>query len=192
MEQHAHILYTTHLIRKGHGYPFWYPGPDCSRLVDYTERGVQPGDVGILNNSGGFDHLFNIFCDADDPVNRDHVPPNFQPLHSQNTESLQITQACYHYNITSANVDCTEISGGASSNAEVSFEFTTTKESAAILCLPNSATKYEMLNKKAIKDYAIAHGADRYTYVNGCDYLAQEASNGTLYLVTGCDKTDSW
>ncbi|KAK0219556.1 hypothetical protein EDD85DRAFT_915594 [Armillaria nabsnona] len=198
MDQRAHILYTTHLIRKGHGYPFWYPGPDCSRPADYTERGVQPGDVGILNNTGGFDHLFNIFRDADDPVNRDHVPPSFQPLLSQNTESLQITRACYHYNITSANVDCTEISAGASANvtglvqAEASFEFSTTKESAAILCLPNSATKYEMLNKRAIKEYAIANGADWYTYVNSRDYLAREASNGTIYLVTGCDKTDSW
>ncbi|PBK82571.1 hypothetical protein ARMGADRAFT_975532, partial [Armillaria gallica] len=198
MEQRAHILYTTHLIRKGHGYPFWYPGPDCSRPADYTERGVQPGDVGILNNTGGFNHLFNIFRDADDPVNRDHVPPSFQPLLSQNIESLQITRACYHYNIISANVDCTEISAGASANvtglvrAEASFEFNTMKESAAILCLPNSAAKYEMLNKKAIKEYAIANGADWYTYVNSRDYLAREASNGTLYLVTGCDKTDSW
>ncbi len=49
-----------------------------------------------------------------------------------------------------------------------------------------------MLNKRAIKEYAIANGADWYTYVNSRDYLAREASNGTLYLVTGCDKTDSW
>ncbi len=73
-----------------------------------------------------------------------------------------------------------------------SFEFSTTKESAAILCLPNSATKHEYLNKGAIKEYATANGAAWYNYVNGSQYLARDAPNGSLYVVTGCDITDSW
>ncbi|KAK0430096.1 hypothetical protein EV421DRAFT_1691602, partial [Armillaria borealis] len=56
------------------------PEPDSSRSTAYTEQGLHPGDVGILNNTGGFDHLFNIFRGADDPVKSGHVPPNFQPL----------------------------------------------------------------------------------------------------------------
>ncbi len=76
--------------------------------------------------------------------------------------------------------------------AGASFEFSTTKESAAILCLPNSATKYENLNKGAIKEYATANGAAWYNYVNGSQYLARDAPNGSLYVVTGCDITNSW
>ncbi|KAK0479473.1 hypothetical protein EDD18DRAFT_1086415 [Armillaria luteobubalina] len=179
-----------HLIHKGHGYPFWYPEPDSSCMTAYTEWGVHPGDVGILNNISGFNYLFNIFHDADDPVNNGNVPLGFHPLQAQNSESLQIIPACYHYSITSANVNYTEISASVSTNAGASFEFTTTKKSAAILCLPNSATKREILNKKAIREYATANGVAWYTYVN--QYLGREASNRTLYVVTGCDKTDSW
>ncbi|KAK0476578.1 hypothetical protein EDD18DRAFT_1297353, partial [Armillaria luteobubalina] len=198
MEQRAHVLYIRHLIRKGHGYPFWHPEPDTSRPVAYTERGVHPGDVGILNDRGGFDHLFNVFRDADDPVNGGNVPPDFRPLCLNNPGSPQITQACYNYNITSAHVNCREISAGVSADvtslarAEASFEFSTTEESAAILCLPRRATKHETLSKGAIKEYAIANGAAWYTYVNSLDYLGRDAPNGSLYIVTGCDKTDSW
>ncbi|PBK66406.1 hypothetical protein ARMSODRAFT_1048373 [Armillaria solidipes] len=187
MEQRPHVLYTTHLIRKGHGYPFWYPEPDSSRPAAYTERGVHPGDVGILNDIGGFDYLFNIFSDADDPVNNGNVPPNFHPLRPSNSEPLRVIPGCYGYNVTSAEVNYTEISAGISADA-----IGTTKEAAAILCLPNSATKHEILNKAAIKAYATANGAAWYNYVNGPQYLGREAPNGSLYVVTGCDKTDSW
>ncbi|KAK0484733.1 hypothetical protein IW261DRAFT_853820 [Armillaria novae-zelandiae] len=198
MEQRPHVLYTKLLIRKGHGYPFWYPEPDSSRPAAYTERGVRPGDVGILNDIGGFDHLFNIFSDADDPINNGNVPPDFHPLRPSNSEPLRVIPACYDYNITSAEVDYKEFSAGISADAtglagaEASFEFTTSKESAAVLCLPNSATKHEILNKAVIKAYATANGAAWYNYVNSPEYLGREAPNGSLYVVTGCDKTDSW
>ncbi len=116
MEQRPHVLYTTQLIRKGHGYPFWYPEPDSSRPAAYTERGVHPGDVGILNDIGGFDYLFNIFSDADDPVNNGNVPPDFQPLRPSNSEPLRVIPGCYGYNITSAEVNYTEISAGFSAD----------------------------------------------------------------------------
>ncbi len=51
---------------------------------------------------------------------------------------------------------------------------------------------HEILSKGAIKEYATANGAVWYTYVNSSQYLGREASNGSLYVVTGCDKTDSW
>ncbi|KAK0484730.1 hypothetical protein IW261DRAFT_1458369 [Armillaria novae-zelandiae] len=76
--------------------------------------------------------------------------------------------------------------------AGASFKFSTAKESTAILCLPNSATKHECLNKGAIKEYVTANGAAWYSYVNGSQYLARDAPNGSLYVVTGCDITDSW
>ncbi len=117
MEQRPHVLYITHLIRKGHGYPFWYPEPDSSRSAAYTERGVHPGDVGILNDIGGFNCLFNIFCDADDPVNNGNVPPDFQPLRLPNSEPLLVMPGCYRDNISSVDVNYTEISAGMSADA---------------------------------------------------------------------------
>ncbi|SJL17933.1 uncharacterized protein ARMOST_21503 [Armillaria ostoyae] len=197
-EQRPHILYITQLIRKGHGYPFWYPEPDSSRSTEYTQEGVHPGDVGILNDIGGFDFLFNIFREAQDPINGGNVPPGFKPLQLSSAEPLRSRQACYNKIITSADVSYREISASVSADASgivgagASFEFSTTKETAAILCLPQSATKYDFLNKSLIKEYSYMHGASWYHYVNSSQYLGREAANGSLYVVTGCDKTTSW
>ncbi|PBK84489.1 hypothetical protein ARMGADRAFT_898152, partial [Armillaria gallica] len=73
-------LYTKELIRKGYGYPFWYPEPESSVLGEFMTKGMHYGDVGILNSTGGFNFLFNIFKAAGDPINDGHAPPGFQPL----------------------------------------------------------------------------------------------------------------
>ncbi|PBK64953.1 hypothetical protein ARMSODRAFT_892389, partial [Armillaria solidipes] len=188
-EQRPHILYITQLIRKGHGYPFWYPEPDCSRSTEYTQEGVHPGDVGILNDIGSFDFLFNIFREAQDPINGGNVPPGFKPLQLSNAEPVSADASGYGYASFSLHaLTCTLriVSAGAS------FEFSTTRETAAILCLPQSATKYDFLNKSLIKEYSYMHGASWYHYVNSPQYLGREAANGSLYVVTGCDKTTSW
>lgn len=43
--------------------------------------GISIGDVGILTPEGGFDFVFNIFCDATHPINAVvGVPDNFIPF----------------------------------------------------------------------------------------------------------------
>ncbi|KAK0447284.1 hypothetical protein EV421DRAFT_1706799 [Armillaria borealis] len=196
-EQRPHILYITQLLRKGHGYPFWYPEPD-SRSEEYAQQGVHPGDVGILNDIGGFDFLFNVFRELQDQFDINNVPPGFEPLRLPHPEPLRSRQACYNKIITSADVSYREISASVSADAVgivgagASFEFCTTRETAAILCLPQSATKYDFLNKSLIEKYARTHGASWYHYVNSPRFLGRQAPNGSLYVVTGCDKTTSW
>ncbi|KAK0429982.1 hypothetical protein EV421DRAFT_1722277 [Armillaria borealis] len=181
------------LIRKGHGYLFWYPEPDCSRSTEYTQEGIHPGDIGILNDIGSFDFLFNIFREAHDPINGGNVSPGFKPVHLSSAKLLQSRQACYNKIITSVDVSYREISASVSADASgcgyasfslhaltctlrivstgASFEFSTTRETAAILCLPQSATKYDFLNKLLIKEYSYMHGASWYHYVNSPQYL---------------------
>ncbi|KAK0214693.1 hypothetical protein EDD85DRAFT_753328, partial [Armillaria nabsnona] len=69
----------------------------------------------------------------------------------------------------------------------VSFNVGTSEASAAILHLPNYSTKYEALNKALFKDCARQHGVSWYNFINGS--LGWKAPNGSLYLITGCDKT---
>ena len=52
----------------------------------YRRTGVAIGDVGILNAAGGFDFLFNIYCSADDIINKGRVPADFYPLDIPNLE----------------------------------------------------------------------------------------------------------
>ncbi len=75
-------------------------------------------------------------------------------------------------------------------DAGVSFNVSISEASAAILFLPNYSTKYEALNKTLLEDYARRHGVSWYNYVNGS--LGRKAPNGSLYVITGCDKTTTW
>ncbi|KAK0480170.1 hypothetical protein IW261DRAFT_1593374 [Armillaria novae-zelandiae] len=169
----AHVIYTKLLLRRGHGYPLWIPESDDNLPDVYRNKGVTVGDLGILTDDGGFDFLFNVCAEADDPVNQGHVPPLFQPL--QISSSHTIRKIPFHRkksSITSAHVSKTTVAveGSAEMTSFVAggggFEFSTSKAEAAILMLPDGGS-------------SLFH-------------LAREAPNGSLYLVTGCDKARSW
>ncbi len=56
------------------------PESDYNLPDVYRNKGVSVGDLGILTDDGGFDFLFNVCAEADDPVNQGRVPAQFQPL----------------------------------------------------------------------------------------------------------------
>jgi len=61
-------IYTDLLLCKDLGYPLYYPEP-CRNAVRRGWSGVSIGDVGIINNQGGFDFKFNVIerptCEPD-------------------------------------------------------------------------------------------------------------------------------
>lgn len=74
-------IYVCHLLPAKRGYPLWRPKPQGARLpITYKQEGVKIGDVGTLNEFGGFSYLFNIFHPADHPINVGRVPPDFKSL----------------------------------------------------------------------------------------------------------------
>ncbi|KIK50064.1 hypothetical protein GYMLUDRAFT_118974, partial [Collybiopsis luxurians FD-317 M1] len=74
-------LYARTLLLAKRGYPLWKPKAQGARLPDaYKGEGVRIGDIGILNEFGGFTYLFNVFHSADHAINAGRVPPNFKPL----------------------------------------------------------------------------------------------------------------
>lgn len=62
--------------------------------------------------------------------------------------------------------------------------------SGAILILPHGAIQEDARNLRSFREYAMQHAVKWYQYVNGP--RGREASNGSLYLVTGCVKAKSW
>jgi hypothetical protein len=63
---------------------------------------------------------------------------------------------------------------------------------AAILALPAGASRQDLLrvNINKFRRHAIENATRWYEFVNG--KLGREAPNGSLYLVTGCDKSITW
>jgi hypothetical protein len=43
-------LYSRLLLSKGAGYPLWLPEPYDDLPLEYKERGVSVGDVGVITN----------------------------------------------------------------------------------------------------------------------------------------------
>ncbi|KAK0500197.1 hypothetical protein EDD18DRAFT_818804 [Armillaria luteobubalina] len=196
-----HDVYRNLLLRERHGYPLWIPESDYNLPDVYRDKGVSVGDLGILTDDGGFDFLFNVCAEADDPVNRGRVPPQFQPLRISYGSSHPIRKIPYHCrnsSITSADVSKTEftVEGSAQITPFVSggggFEFSLQSAEAAILMLPDGGNRYSTTHRALFEQYAIENGHSWYVYVNSLEYLARQAPNGSLYLVTGCDKAKTW
>ncbi|KAK0227685.1 hypothetical protein IW262DRAFT_1346755 [Armillaria fumosa] len=199
-EQHAHVLYTKLLLSGGHGYPLWIPEPDYSLPSAYVERGICVGDVGIIRSDGGFDFVFNAFLEADNPVNAGRVPPDFSPLRTEsdpNPIHIMHLQHPKHSFVASPHVSVTSVTLEASAEVPsvagrgVEFEFSTSEDQAAFLMLPQGATRFDVKNLLSMRNYALEHAHEWYEYING-PKLGREALNGTLYFVTGCDKTTAW
>ncbi|PBK99970.1 hypothetical protein ARMGADRAFT_525229 [Armillaria gallica] len=188
-------IYTHLLLQKEHGYPLWIPEPDGHLPEAYSGKGVRVGDVGILRNDGGFDYLFNACIPADDPINKGRVPEGFEPIICAAIREVE-TMHKRGSDIRSASVSRVEMSmGGAAESPFLiggggGFEFSCLREKGAILVLPDGGARYDALNLSQFRSYATRNAHAWYQFAN--IVCGREAANGSLYLVTGCDKTCSW
>ncbi|KAK0217493.1 hypothetical protein EDD85DRAFT_781661, partial [Armillaria nabsnona] len=161
----------------GHGYPLWYPRPPSNFPPDYFRRGTQIGELsGYLDAGGGFIYLFNVYKDAEDPVNLKRVTPGFVPLKS--APDVREELDFHEKNLVFA------MSGVEQRSAGV---FSSTR--GVVLILPDGADRYDSENPGLLGEHAAANAHSWYEYLNG---KGMDICNGTLYLVTGCDKSRSW
>jgi hypothetical protein len=49
--------------------------------MEYRQKGINIGDVGIITPSGGFSFLFNICLPHNDPINPSTLPEGFAPIY---------------------------------------------------------------------------------------------------------------
>lgn len=56
--------------------------------------------------------------------------------------------------------------------------------------MPDGASSVDYRGLKELRSYTIRNGESWYEFINGT--LGLEAPNGSLYLVTGCDKSTTW
>lgn len=78
------------------------------------------------------------------------------------------------------------IPAGTSAGVQIS----TSSKEGAVLLLPEGASTYNLRRLQAFRDYALEHGLAWYRFVDETHERAVES--GSLYFVTGCDKTSSW
>ncbi|KIK60187.1 hypothetical protein GYMLUDRAFT_614472 [Collybiopsis luxurians FD-317 M1] len=196
-------VYARLLLPRKKGYPLWQPKPDEHLPEEYRRVGVRIGDVGILNDSGGFDYLFNACLPADHPVNAGRVPLDFEQLSGMdNTRDItglaqaykpgsdilshpsHIYKAAKSYHPSQRPVPRVPPQVGAG------FIFSSSVSKGALLILPEGGSKSDHQQLITFRNYAAEHARSWYAHANGP--LARGINNGSIYFVTGCDKARAW
>ncbi|KAJ7807908.1 hypothetical protein B0H14DRAFT_2525517 [Mycena olivaceomarginata] len=192
-------LYSRLLLPKGHGYPLFHPQPFDDLPLESRRVGTDIGDVGVVTSDGSFDVIFNVCRAADDPINRFGVPGGFEQIYLGSGDVAPRAQ--YHgpgSDISNARISKRrlDVDAGAESNvflplgAGAVVEISTSSKEAAVLLLPNGASRADVRRLKKFRDYALKHAQHWYAFVNGD--LERMVESGDLYLVTGTDKSSSW
>ncbi|KAJ7193973.1 hypothetical protein GGX14DRAFT_527663 [Mycena pura] len=194
MSKPANELYRL-LVSQKHGFPLFTPEPNENLPIEYRKVGVSIGDVGILGD-GSFEVLFNACRPTSHSINGVHgVPEDFTVFPLSNR---QISRRSYHSPgsiITSAKISEMSLSVGGSSavtpfspvTVGSSVTFRLQSKAAAILVLPDGASREKLLPVETFRAYVRKYSRQWYTYAR--DYLPP---TGSLFVVTGCDKTTSW
>ncbi|KAK0500062.1 hypothetical protein EDD18DRAFT_1068293, partial [Armillaria luteobubalina] len=182
-------VYVRLMSTLGHGYPLWLPDYDPNLPPTYPKGGTRVGDLGYLTDEGGFEYLFNVCTDANDPSNSGRVPPDFVPLTGIPEPAVEKQSEMHEKNkvLTASSERHIRLKFEAGRG----YEFTCLVSQAAILVLPEGAERYDSVFPHLLEEYAAANAHSWYKYLNG-PAQQRQICNGMLYLVTGFDKCPSW
>ncbi|KAJ7271113.1 hypothetical protein C8J57DRAFT_298104 [Mycena rebaudengoi] len=192
-------LYSRLLLSKGHGYPLFHPQPFDDLPEEARRIGTEIGDVGVVTSDGSFDVVFNICRRADDPINRFGVPEGFEQVRLVPGDVAP--RASYHRpgsDVSNTKISKRRLDVDASVDGNVFLplgagavvEISTSSKAAAVLLLPDGASRCDLRRLKDFRDYALKHARCWYAFINGV--LGRMVESNALYLVTGVDKCSSW
>ncbi|KAK7453458.1 hypothetical protein VKT23_011731 [Stygiomarasmius scandens] len=182
----ANETYARSLYPHGHGYPLWTPEPNSLYPPEYQSKGVQIGDVGTISFDGAFHFLFNICKEATHSYNQwCGVPEGFQPL---SLHEHLFSQRHFHHPRTRV---CSIGTEAIDNNSSIAFRFELhwSQPQGAALVLPVGAGRQDCQAIDKLREYAEKHAESWYRFT---ERLGHSAPNGSMLLVTGCDKTNCW
>ncbi|KIK49990.1 hypothetical protein GYMLUDRAFT_266261 [Collybiopsis luxurians FD-317 M1] len=185
-------VYTRELLVHGRGYPLWQPKPAENMPEAYRKEGVRIGDVGFLDESGGFFFLFNVCLPADDPVNVRRVPREFEPIPGLDHHKTACKEYPPNWSVACGSEALHHVQGCMSAmeaTCASGLSFTSSASQGAVLIMPEGGRKEDHEQHQKFAQYAVEYAHAWYQHVED---LGLGISNGSMYLVTGCDKTRAW
>ncbi|KAF9260143.1 hypothetical protein L218DRAFT_873071 [Marasmius fiardii PR-910] len=181
----ASFVDTSPLASAEHGgHALRVPEPNKELTAEYRQTGVRIGDVGILRDDGSFDFVFNVCCSANDPINQYGVPTDFQTL-SWNGAKRRMSNI-FRPGEPVLSRGAKKQALGVEGTASVPFS----KDQGAVIIPPNGVDSVDCQDLAVFRNYAERHAVSWHSFVN--EELGMEVENGTIYFVTGFDKTDCW
>ncbi|KAJ7476179.1 hypothetical protein FB451DRAFT_1246084, partial [Mycena latifolia] len=183
-------IYCSQLLRQKRGFPLYVPGPQPNLPDEYQKIGVSIGDVGRVTPDGIFDFFFNIYLPADHPVNANDVPENFSPLAPYVRRDVVHVDFEPGNHVSAPSVQKLDIDSSSDDFPGGEFIFNCEVPQGAVLALPHGAHLEKLENLENIRKYAAQNAESWYKYINGP--RGRGLPNGSLYLITGCEKSQSW
>ncbi|KAJ7167815.1 hypothetical protein C8R46DRAFT_1094240 [Mycena filopes] len=180
-------LYVHLMLNQHRGYPLFRPFLSTTLPLPYLSRGVSVGDVGFITENGLFDFLFNIYLPADHAINREGVPADFTPFTEPSEEEILRHE---HPSPSQLMNGFQKISTSTTEFSEA-LSFRSTSNFGAVCGLPDGSAVEKLNDLDKIRQHAIACAESWYHYA----IVARgrtTAFNGSLYLITGTEKTDCW
>ncbi|KAJ7211416.1 hypothetical protein GGX14DRAFT_326569, partial [Mycena pura] len=172
-------VYRNQLLRRKRGFPLYVPGPQRNLPAEYQRMGVSIGDVGRVTPEGGFDFFFNIFLPADHPIHANYVPEDFFPLLRYDSRDVSLQDYEPGNYVSSHSVHLCDSEGFVSCEGP----------NGAVLALPHGSHLEKLEEIEHARRYAARNAESWYRYVN--ETRGRGLTNGSLYLITGCEKSQS-
>ncbi|KJA20821.1 hypothetical protein HYPSUDRAFT_42617 [Hypholoma sublateritium FD-334 SS-4] len=190
----ASQVYSRALFSLGNGFGISNVAGDTSRPKEHIRDGALIGDVGYMNTSAGtFDFCFNIFLSSNHPIQPEELPENFSPFRPMPTkEDIVIVKDFFppHSALASEGIDIAR-----TTDTPLKVEFSVAAPEGAILILPKGAMREELIDPTVLHPYIKEHAVSWYQYFNGSNDHTKHTypiPNGTIWIITGVDLTDSW
>ncbi|KAJ7496647.1 hypothetical protein FB451DRAFT_199775, partial [Mycena latifolia] len=187
-------VYCSQLLRRGRGFPLYVPEPQRNLPLEYRKKGVAIGDVGRVTPEGIFDFFFNIYLAADHHIHVGHIPENFSPLERYSSRDVVYREYASGNYVSTPSVmklDAEPPSGEYHDEFPGGrFVFEGNAPQGAVLALPHGSQLQKLENLERMRRYAVENAESWYKYING--ERGRGIANGSLYLVTGCEKARSW
>ncbi|KAJ7824015.1 hypothetical protein B0H13DRAFT_2681318 [Mycena leptocephala] len=178
-------IYCNQLLRRKRGFPLYVPGP---RQIFHQSTKQEASQsvmlVGLHRKEYLTSSSISTFLRMTQSM---HISRRLSPM-SQYT-SVDILQLDYepgNYVSTSSIrqlEQLNEFPGG-------DFIFSCGSPQGAVLALPHGAHLEKLDNLDTLRAYVATHAENWYKYVNGP--RGRGLANGSLYLVTGWEKAQSW
>ncbi|RXW13043.1 hypothetical protein EST38_g12811 [Candolleomyces aberdarensis] len=175
-------IYVRNMLCARAGLACWSPRP---RKPFTGERGVVPGDVGTYDLTDGFKTIFNIWRDE----------ALLKRINTSGLQSCKLPPNDTMFHLDELKEGATIVSGTSSNVHEsedgriTSFEFHCTSEQGAVFASTSSADLEELVHPIALRDFLVQYAGIIYQHANAVRRVADEDS---LYIVSGCIKSDSW
>ncbi|KAF8902780.1 hypothetical protein CPB84DRAFT_1846145 [Gymnopilus junonius] len=195
----AEETYSRSLFSAGHGFAFWdIPGSHIrgptplEQLEGMSLLGMSIGDIGIIDPNGEFIFGFNVFASAADPLHQGQVPDDFVEIQPGLDRANEVQVIPNYFKpgsiVASKGVNVDEIS-----EEPLKISMWSTAREGALLVLPHGGSREDLKSTSRFTEYVSKHALEWYRYM--CLHSRTSATtvpNGSLYLITGCDRAKAW